>query len=119
MSRNFCSREPRTGLKAEIFAEIYAPNAFIIDNFVWFAECEDAAVIDDVSAIANAQRFPHVMICDQNSDPAFLQEADDLLNIEDGDVIHAGKGFIEKDEARARCERSGDLDASTLAAGKL
>src|SRR5262249_17933902 len=107
--------QPRRALEAGILAEIYAPNAFIIDNFVGFAECEDAAVVDDICWIANSQGSPHVMICDQNSDSAFLQKADDLLNIEDGDRIDSGKRLIEKNEARSRRKRAGDLDTPTLA----
>src|SRR5690606_27599111 len=45
-----------------------------------------------------------------------LQEADDALDLDDGDRVDAGEGFVEQDESRRPRERARDLDAATLAA---
>src|SRR5437016_8414126 len=105
-------------LQPEIFAEINASYVFIIDDLVGFAEGEHQAVVDDVGVVANPQRFPHVMVRDEDADAAFLEKADDFLNVEYRDRVDAREGFIEQYEARTRRERPGDLDAATLAAGQ-
>src|SRR5256885_6335070 len=73
----------RCPLQPEILAEINASNVFIINDLVWFAESEHQAVVDDVGMVANPQRFPHVMVRDEDADAAFLQKADDFLDVED------------------------------------
>src|SRR2546425_9187545 len=57
----------RRPLQPEIFAEINASNVFIINDLVGFAEGEHQAVIDDVGVVANPQRFPHVMVRDEDT----------------------------------------------------
>src|SRR6266850_3902395 len=100
------------------FIEINASYVFIIDDLVGFAESEHQSVVDDVGVVANPQCFPHVVVRDQDADAAFLEKADDFLNVEYRDRIDAREGFIEQYEARARREGTGDLDAAALSAGK-
>src|SRR5881296_3635686 len=109
-------RGMRCPLQPEIFAEINASYVFIINDLVRFAEGEHQSVVDDVGVVANPQRFPHVMVRDEDADAAFLEKADDFLNVEYRDRVDAREGFIEQYEARARRERPGDLDAAALAA---
>src|SRR5258708_30556005 len=106
----------RCPLQPEIFAEINASYVFIIDDLVGFAESEHQSVVDDVGVVANPQCFQHVVVRDQDADAAFLEKADDFLNVEYRDRIDARKGFIEQYEARARREGPGDLDAAALSA---
>ena len=55
------------------------------------------------------------MVGDQDTDFAILEEADDFLDIEYGDRVHAGKRFVQQNEPRLRGESAGDLDAAALA----
>src|SRR5581483_1086542 len=112
----FQQKARRRSLEAEVLAQIDASNALIIDNFVGFAGCQNAAVVDDVGAIANAERFSHVMVCDQNSDSAFLQKSDDLLDVEHRDRVHSGERLIEENEARPGREGAGDLHPAAFSA---
>src|SRR5882762_1694278 len=105
-------------LQPEIFAEINASYVFIIDDLVGFAEGEHQSVVDDVGVVANPQRFPNVMVRDEDADAAFLEKADDFLNVEYRNWVDAREGFIEQYETRTRRERPGDLDATALAAGQ-
>src|SRR6195256_6886674 len=102
----------RCPLQLEVFADINASYVFIIDDLVGFSEGEHQSVVDDVGVVANPQRFPHVVVRDENADAAFLEKADDFLNVEYRDRIDAREGLIEQDEGRARREGSGDLDAA-------
>src|SRR5467141_3406960 len=111
-------RGMRRPLQPEIFAEINASYVFIIDDLVGFAESEEQSVVDDVGVVANPECFPHVVVRDENADAAFLEKADDFLNVEYRDRIDAREGFIEQYEARAHREGPGDLDAAALPAGK-
>src|SRR5208283_1248391 len=93
-------------------------NAFIINNFVRRSRGQDAPFADDVGAVADAQCFAHVVIGNHNSDIAFLEEANYLLNVQYGQGIDACERFVEEDEARPRCQRARNLDAATLASGE-
>src|SRR5258705_10221000 len=107
-------RGMRCPLQPEIFAEINASYVFIIDDLVGFAESEHQSVVDDVGVVANSQRFPHVVVRDEDADAAFLEKADDFLNVEYRDRIDAREGFIEQYEARARREGLRDLNIAHL-----
>src|SRR5256886_7825787 len=56
------------------------------------------------------------MVSDQDADAAVRQLADDALDIEHGQRIHARKRLIQEHEARLGRERAGDLDAPPLPA---
>src|SRR6185295_8665692 len=101
-----------------MFAEIDLADILIINNLARNARREDAPLIDDIRAVANAKRFSHVVIGDQHADAALLEEADDLLNIEHRDRIDARERLVEQDEARPRRERARDFAAPPLSARK-
>src|SRR5256886_11546047 len=56
------------------------------------------------------------MVSDQGADAAVRQLADDALDIEHGQRIHARKRLIQEHEPRLGRERAGDLDAPPLPA---
>jgi len=60
------------GLHAEIFAQVDAPHTFIFNNFGRGACRQHAAVANDVSVVADAQRFSNVMIGNQNPNITFF-----------------------------------------------
>ena len=59
---------------------------------------KNPAVVDDVRAVGDAQRFAHVVVRNQHADAAVLQMKDDFLNIGDGDRIDAGERLVEQEE---------------------
>src|SRR5262249_18516898 len=79
-------------------------------------EGEHESFVNYVRVVADSQRFPHVVVRDEDSDSPFLEKADDLLYVEDGDRVHAGERLVQQYEAGARRERARDLDAAALAA---
>src|SRR5258705_11129553 len=101
-----------------MFAEIDLADVLIINNLARNARRQDAALIDDIRAVADAKGFAHVVIGDQHADAALLEEADDLLDVEDRDRIDAREWLVEQDEAGPGRERARDLAAPPLAAGK-
>jgi len=56
------------------------------------------------------------VVCDQNTNIASAQVADDALNVQDGDRVHTGEGLVEQHELRFRGKRTCDFDATSLAA---
>ena len=58
------------------------------------------------------------MVGDQHADAALFEETDDLLNVEYGDRVDAGKRLVEQDKARIGRQGAGDFDTPPLAAGK-
>ena len=75
-------------------------------------------VADDVGVVADAQGFAHVVVGDQHTDPAGLQEPDDVLDLQHGNRVDAGKGLVQQDETRARGQGAGNLHPAPLAAGQ-
>src|SRR5689334_5045740 len=104
------------GLQTKMLAQVHLPYAFIINDFVRSPASEDGPVVDDVSAVADAQGFAHVMVGDQHADFALFQETDDLLYVEHRDRINPGERLVEENETRMTRERPRDLDATALAA---
>src|SRR5690349_19115550 len=80
------------------------------------ARREHRALVDDVSAIADAERFSHVMVRYEHADAALLQEPNDALDVEHRDRVDAGEGLVEQDEGRLGAEGPRDLEAAPLAA---
>ena len=99
-----------------MFAEINPAYRFIGNDFIRAAAGQYRALIDDIGAVADAQRFAHIMVGDQHTDAAFLEEAHDALNFNDGNRINPGKGLVEQHEARVGGQRTGDFDAPPFAA---
>src|SRR5258705_4047273 len=103
-------------LEAEVLSEIHLANSFIIDDLLGLPEGEDRTLVDDVGVVADAERLAHVVVGDQDPDAALLEVADDLLDVEHRDRIHARERLIQQYESPARGERARDLHAAPLPA---
>src|SRR5262249_33662045 len=100
----------------EVLSEIDFAHGFIIDNLPRRARRKHAALVNNIRSIADPERFAHVVVGDEDADVARLQEADDFLDIKDGDRVDARERLVQKDEPRSRRERPGDFDPTPLAA---
>src|SRR6266436_9384826 len=76
----------------------------------------DRALIDDVGPGADPEGLAHIMVSDQDPDAAMRQLADDALDIQHGQRIHARKRLIQEHEPRLGRQGAGDLDAPPLPA---
>src|SRR5690606_24361455 len=103
-------------LHFKVLAQVNLAHGFVVDDFVGVAVGKHLAFTDDVGAVANAQGFAHVVIGDQYADVAAFQEVDDTLDLDDGDGIHAGKGFVKKDESGVGGQGTGNFYPAPLAA---
>ena len=74
--------------------------------------------MDEVGAVDDAQRFPHIVVRDENADAALLEREDDLLHVGHGDGVDAAERLVHEEELRAGDEGAGDLEAAALAAGE-
>ena len=65
---------PEVGMSAdaEILAQIDATDHFIGNDFVGCAAHQDFAVVQDIGAVNDFERFAHVVIGDENADAATL-----------------------------------------------
>ena len=79
---------------SEVFAQVDAAHIGVVHNVFGCALGQHAAFADDVSVVANAQGFAHIVVGDQDTNATLLQESDDALNFNDGNGINAGKGFV-------------------------
>ena len=101
----------------EVFAEIDGADLFVVDQVVGLAGGEDSTVADDVGSVADAEGFAYVVVGNEYADAARFEEVDDFLDVDDGNGVDAGEGFVQEDEARLHGEYAGDFDASAFAAG--
>ena len=76
------------------------------------------AVADDVGMIANAQRLAHVVVGDQNANAARLEVTNDALNLNNGNRINAGKGFVQQDKPWLCGQRPRNFNPPPLASGQ-
>ena len=70
------------------------------------------SLTDNIRAFADREGLTDVMVGNQNAETAVAQVLNDAFNIDNGDRIHAGKGFIQKNKFRIRRQRAGDFDAA-------
>src|SRR5689334_12448370 len=105
-------------LEAEMLSQIDLSYAFIINDFLGLAVGQHGAVVDDVSAVADAESLSHIVVGDEHADAALLQEPDDFLDVEHRDRIDPGERLVEQDEARARRQRARDFHTASFATGE-
>ena len=100
----------------EMLAQINLSYTFIMDDFFRTTRSKYFTGVNNRGAITNAQRFPYVMVGDQNAYAAFTKEADDFLDVDHGDRVNAGKRLVEQNEARVGRQGTRDFDAAAFAA---
>jgi hypothetical protein len=57
-------------LHPEVFTQVDSANGIILDDLVWLAFCQNTAFANDVGMITNTQGFPHIMVCDEDTNLA-------------------------------------------------
>ena len=107
----------KKALKAEFLAKVKAPYIRIVDDLIRAALRQDFPGIDDIGAVGETERFPHIVVGDQDADAAIGEMADQILDVADRDRVDAGEGFVEQHVVGPRRQRTRDLDAAPLAAG--
>ena len=93
-----------------MFAQIHAPHRLVGDDIVRSAAGQYRTLIDDVGAVADAEGFAHIVVCDQHADATLFQKTYDALNLDDCNWIDASERFIQQNEARisGKCTHSND-----------
>ena len=79
---------------------------------------EDRALLDYIGSVGDTKRFSHIVIGDQDPDPALLQAPNDPLDFQNGQGIDAGKRFVEQNERRPGHQGTGNLEATPLSPGE-
>src|ERR1700690_2816041 len=90
------------------------PSLRVTSQLLRCTGAENPALINNVCAIRHRQRLPHIVVRDQNSDPARPQIRNNLLQIQNGDGVNSRKRLVQKDERRIDTERTGDLNSPPL-----
>src|ERR1700733_11643652 len=103
---------------AECLAQVHLTDLGVGKDLLGGAGSDHYATINDVRAAADPQGLTHIVIGDQNADPACRQLTDNALNIEHRERIHARKRLIEQNEARLGRQCARHLDPAAVAAGQ-
>jgi len=105
-------------LQLELFAEIEPPHVGIVDDIGRPALHQNFAGINDIGSIGQAERLAHIVVDDQDADPAIGQMPHQRLDVADRNRVDARKGLVEQHVIRPGGQCAGDLDAPALAAGQ-
>src|SRR5215831_1370423 len=101
--------------QAELLPEIEAPCLGIRGQLLGRPLHQDLALVHDVGAARHSQRLPHVVIRDQDAEPALAQPGHDLLDLRHRDGIDAHERLVQEQKLGLADERPRDLDAAPLA----
>src|SRR5437764_44220 len=118
---SFCSSAMvRTARSTQVerFTEVNSPDFRVRRQAFGDPLPEDFAFFDDIGAIGDLQSFAHVVICDEDSDPARTKLRDNSLNLENRNRIDSCKRFIKQDECRVNCQSPRDFHPPPFAPGK-
>lgn len=78
----------------------------------------DASLEDEVGAVHDVERFANIVIRDENRQALGAEILNNLLNIVNGDRIHAAKRLIKHEKRGIRDQRAGDGETALLSTGK-
>ena len=74
-------------VQTKVGAQIDPLHVFIAGKSSRGSASKHYAVMNNVSAISYPECFSHVVISDQNANPAFLKVENNLLNVTDGNWV--------------------------------
>src|SRR5581483_1275191 len=75
---------------------------------------KNAAFINDVRPVRHRQRLSHVMISNEDANPASPQAADNLLQIQNRNGVDARKRLIQQNKRWVDAQRASDLHPPPL-----
>ncbi len=105
-------------LQTEIFAKIGAARLRVVDEGISGAGKEHLPFLDEIGAVDDGKNLAGVVVGDEDADLLLLEEADEVLDVGDGEGVDVGKGFVEEKERGLRDEGAGDFQTAPLAAGE-
>src|SRR3954470_22141227 len=82
--------------KAKRLTQVHLTDLGVGKDFFRSSRGYDLPLVNDISAIAHAQRFSNLVVGDEHADPTVGELADDALDVEDGERIDAGEGLVEQ-----------------------
>src|ERR1700674_4116051 len=98
----------------ERLAQVHLTDLGVGKDFFRTTGCNDRALIDDVGPGADPEGLAYIMVSDQDPDAAMGQLADDALDIQHGQRIHARKRLVPEHEPRLGPQGAGDLGPPPL-----
>src|SRR3984885_11412761 len=105
-------------LQFEVLAQVHLTNLWVGKNLIRRSGGEHSALAHDISARADTQSLPDIMIGNEHADALVGQVLDYSLDIGDGQGIDTGKRFVQQDESGICGQGAGDFHPAALAAGQ-
>src|SRR5262245_29778236 len=106
----------QSDLHAELFTEIEAPDFCVFCQVARGTRPEYFSLGHDISAIGHTQSLAHIVIRDEDSNPATAQIEDHALNVVNGLRIDTCKWLVQENELRFSSQGPGDFSSPPLAA---
>ena len=76
------------------------------------------ALVDQIGAVHQLEGLAHVVVGDQDAQPALLEPAHDLLHLVDRDRVDAAERLVQQQQLGAGDQRAGDLQPPLFAAAQ-
>ena len=99
----------------ETVGEIFVSNDLILGEFFGISLEKDSSLKKEIGAVGDAERFFDIVVGDEDADVAVFEFPDDILNILNGNRVHAGERFVQHDELRVDGETACNLGSATFA----
>src|SRR5579859_1897140 len=103
-------------IEREPLSQVNPANFYVVPQFVRRPGTEYPALRNNVRAVRHAQSLPHIMIRNQDSNPARLQIEDNLLQFRHRNRIDAAEWLIQQYEIWLNTERPRNLHPAPLPA---
>lgn len=90
----------------------------VVDECVGGAGEEDGAVLDEVGAVDDGEDLAGIVVGDEDADVLLLEEADEVLDVGDGEGVNVGEGLVKEEKGWLSDEGAGNLEATPFTTGE-
>lgn len=73
-------------------------NVFVLQDFCWCIVGNKMVLVYDIGMFIDCQCFMDVMVGDQYVEFVIVQMFDNVFDVDNGNWVNVGKGFIQQDK---------------------
>ena len=105
-------------MNGDAFAKVMFASFWMLHDYRRRTVTEDSSLSDDIAAVGDGERFPDLVVRDENRYPLAAQIANDLLNTVDCHWVNACKRFVQENHLRFRDEEPSNFQPSAFTSGE-
>ena len=98
--RQFATDQVARGLHCEIFAKVHLSNPVICQHGFGVSFRDNGTFTHNVCLVADIQRFPDVVVSDEDADIPIRELSNDAFDVTDRNRINTREWFVEENKGR-------------------